>query len=362
MNIVQATREFEAWLAGSISVVQDQLTDKHSEMAKDSIRFLRGTFYRWTQLFPVICRDAASSVSVLAVGDLHIASFGTWRDEFGRLIWGVDDFDEAYPLPYTNDLVRLGVSAVIDTRAGDLTVGVKNACDVILDGYSESLKVGGRAFVLEERHKWLRGIALDHLDSPRDFWKKMDALPTLRTEVPAAARKALEQMLPKPRVPYRIVRRVAGTGSLGHPRYVAVFEWKGGQIAIEGKEAAPSACAWARPGANNTIYYEKALESAVRCPDPFVRLTGRWLIHQLSPDASPIEIETMNGQENQDKLLHAMAWEVANIHLGTQRAVSRIQHDLRKRPANWLRSAVKDMANKTIEDWREWKRSRKSQR
>jgi len=46
---------------------------------------------------------------------------------------------------------------------------------------------------VEERHKWLRKIALDHLDSPRDFWKKMDALPTLRTEVPPAARKALEQ-------------------------------------------------------------------------------------------------------------------------------------------------------------------------
>jgi hypothetical protein len=362
MNIVQATRDFEAWIGQRVSIVQDQLTDKHSQMAKDSIRFLRGTFYRWTQLFPAICNDLVNSVNVLAVGDLHIASFGTWRDEFGRLIWGVDDFDEAYPLPYSNDLVRLGASAVIDSRAGDLAVGVKNVCDVILDGYGEALKVGGRAFVLEERHKWLRSIALDHLDSPRDFWEKMDALPTLRTDVPAAARKALEPMLPKPRVSYRIARRVAGTGSLGHPRYVAVFDWKGGQLAIEAKEAAPSACAWARPGGSNAIHYEKILKRAVRCPDPFVRLTGGWLIHQLSPDASPIEIETMNGQANQDRLLHAMAWETANVHLGTTRAGGRIKNDLRKRPANWLRSAVKDMAKQTIEDWKEWKLSRKSRR
>jgi uncharacterized protein (DUF2252 family) len=360
MNIVQATRDFESWLGRSLSIVPDQLTDKHSQMAKDAIQFLRATFYRWTQLFPAVCPDLARSVNVLAVGDLHIASFGTWRDEFGRLIWGVDDFDEAYPLPYTNDLVRLAVSAVIDTLAGDLTVGVKNACDVILDSYGESLKAGGRAFVLEERHKWLRTIALDHLDSPRDFWKTIDALPTLRTGIPAAARKALEHMLPKPRVPYRIARRVAGTGSLGHPRYVAVFEWKGGQLAIEAKEAAPSACAWARPGGSNAIYYERMLRCAVRCPDPFVRLTGNWLVHQLSPDASPVEIETMNGQHNQDKLLHAMAWEAANVHLGTPRAISRIKNDLRKRPANWLRAAVKDMTKKTIEDWKEWKLSRKS--
>jgi uncharacterized protein (DUF2252 family) len=28
----------------------------------------------------------------------------------GRLAWGVDDFDEAFPLAYTNDLVRLASS------------------------------------------------------------------------------------------------------------------------------------------------------------------------------------------------------------------------------------------------------------
>ena len=360
MNITRATREFEAWIGRSISIVADQLTDKHSQMAEHSIQFLRGTFYRWTQLFPAVCPDLAKSVHVLAVGDLHIASFGTWRDEFGRLIWGVDDFDEAYPLPYTNDLVRLAVSAVMDARTGELTVGVKNVCDVVLDGYRQALKVGGRAFVLEERHKWLRTIALSRLDSPRDFWKKMDALPTAKTDIPAAARKALQCLLPDPGVHYRVARRVAGTGSLGHPRYVAVFDWKGGQVALEAKQAAPSACVWARPGGSNAIHYEKILKRAVRCPDPFVRLSGRWLIRQLSPDSSPIEIESMNGQKNQDKLLHAMAWEAANVHLGTPRAVSRITNDLRKRPANWLRSAVKDMAKKTIADWKEWAKSRRS--
>jgi len=36
---------------------------------------------------------------VLAVGDLHVENFGTWRDAEGRLIWGVNDFDEAWRLP-----------------------------------------------------------------------------------------------------------------------------------------------------------------------------------------------------------------------------------------------------------------------
>jgi hypothetical protein len=39
---------------------------------------------------------------VLCVGDLHVGSFGTWRDAEGRLCWGVDDFDDAYPLIFPN--------------------------------------------------------------------------------------------------------------------------------------------------------------------------------------------------------------------------------------------------------------------
>ena len=146
-------------------------------MAESPVQFLRGTFYRWTQLFPEICPDLGKAPAVLSVGDLHIASFGTWRDGFGRLIWGIDDFDEAYPLPYVNDLVRLAVSAILDASEGEIKVGLGNVVDVILDGYRTSLRQGGEPFVLEEKHKWLRKIALDCLDIPADFWKKMDACP-----------------------------------------------------------------------------------------------------------------------------------------------------------------------------------------
>ncbi len=58
--------------------------------------FMRATFYRWVQLWKDQCRVEAAAPSVLAVGDLHIENFGTWRDAEGRLIWGVNDFDEAH--------------------------------------------------------------------------------------------------------------------------------------------------------------------------------------------------------------------------------------------------------------------------
>ena len=79
---------------------------------------------------------------VLGVGDLHVGSFGTWRDREGRLCWGVDDFDDAYPLPYTNDLVRLAASIRMVTDSEDLTIGFRDGCDAVLEGYLESLKDG----------------------------------------------------------------------------------------------------------------------------------------------------------------------------------------------------------------------------
>ena len=360
MDVLTATKDFERWASRHIPVVKNQLSDKHNMMAESPVQFLRGTFYRWTQLFPEVCPELNKAPAVLAVGDLHIASFGTWRDGFGRLIWGIDDFDEAWPLPYANDLVRLAVSAVLDASEGEIKIGLGNVVEVIMDGYRACLREGGKPFVLEEKHKWLRKIALDCLDIPAEFWKKMNALPAARTEVPGEARKAIARLLPSPQLQYRVVRRIAGIGSLGHPRYVAVADWCGGQIALEAKAATPSACAWARPGGPSRIYYQVMLEQAVRCPDPFVRLSGKWLVRQLAPDASPIEIETMSGQQDQDRLLHAMAWETANVHVGTSRAAGRIIADLNKRSGKWLRTAVRDMAATTIEDWKKWKKSRRS--
>jgi len=360
MNFLTATRGYERWLSDHLAVVKDQLTDKHRLMAKSPVQFLRGTFYRWAQLFPEVCPSLNKAPEVLAVGDLHIASYGTWRDAFGRLVWGIDDFDEAYPLPYANDLVRLGVSAVLDASEGETKVGLGEVVDLILDGYRACVRVGGEPFVLEEKHKWLRKIALDCLDVPAEFWKKMDALPATRADLPIGARKAIVSLMPTTRLRYRVVRRTAGIGSLGHPRYVVIADWCGGQIAIEAKAAVPSACAWARPRGTSRIYYQTALEQAIRCPDPFVRLSNKWLVRQLAPDSSPIEIETMKGQQDQDRLLHAMAWETANIHLGTNSAADRIVADLKRRSSKWLRTAIKDMAAVTIDDWKAWKKSHRS--
>ena len=119
-------------------------------MAESPFPFLRATFYRWVQRWPEVCPDLAAAPAVLSVGDLHIENFGTWRDAEGRLIWGINDFDEAYPMPYTIDLVRLAASAILASGENHLSLDPEDACDAILAGYSETLDQGGCPFVLAD--------------------------------------------------------------------------------------------------------------------------------------------------------------------------------------------------------------------
>src|SRR6266436_238365 len=151
MDIKQATKAYEDWLERRIPLLKADLRVKHQRMAKGPLPFLRGAFYRWVQLWPEVCPELATAPSVLGVGDLHVENFGTWRDQEGRLVWGVNDFDEATLLPYTNDLVRLAVSANLAIRENQLSSDAEQACEAIVTGYQEGIAKGGEAFVLAEK-------------------------------------------------------------------------------------------------------------------------------------------------------------------------------------------------------------------
>src|SRR6202041_3757047 len=160
MDIRQATASYETWLRGCTAVVQVALKTKHQQMRDDPFYFFRGTYYRWTQLFPEICGELTRAPKVFCAGDLHVGSFGTWRDAEGRLCWGVDDFDDSYPLPFTNDLVRLATSVKLLTDSSDLHIKYRQGSAAILDGYEEALREGGCPFVLAEHDVELEQLGI----------------------------------------------------------------------------------------------------------------------------------------------------------------------------------------------------------
>jgi len=320
---------------------------------------LRATYYRWAQVFPEVCGDLARAPKALAVGDLHVENFGTWRDIEGRLIWGINDFDEASRMPYTIDLVRLAASAHLAIAAGHLKIGPRDACDAVLTGYRQGLEAGGEAFVLEEKHGWLRRVAINELRNPVEFWQKMEALPRLRRRIPGGALKALDRMMPHPGLKFEVRHRVAGLGSLGRERYVALATWDGGRVAREAKALAPSASVWASGGkGSKRILYQQILRLAVRCPDPFVELKGRWIVRRLGPHCCHVELTSLPEEREELRLLQAMGWETANVHLGSRRSVAAVVRDLNRRPTGWLHEASRNMVKATTADWQEWKKKR----
>jgi Uncharacterized protein conserved in bacteria (DUF2252) len=357
MKIEQATRSYEGWMRSCTTIVESHLRLKHAQMKDDPFMFFRGTFYRWAQLWPERCTDLCDAPQVLAVGDLHVGSFGTWRDAEGRLSWGVDDFDESYPLPYTNDLVRLAASVKMVIDSETLTVKLRDGCDAISEGYEQTLKDGGRPIVLAERERSLEKLGIAAIKPPRHFWEKLKMRPAV-DKLPRDARRALEKTLPDKNLDYKVVRREAGMGSLGQQRFVAIAEWEGGCIAREAKAMVPSACAWLNGKVGNRhSYYEKAIQAAIRSHDPYQKIEGVWLIRRLSPDSNPIEIDDLPGERDEEALLHGMGSEAANVHLGSGQQAKRIVKDLHRRKADWLRSAAKDMAKAFEREWREYRKS-----
>jgi uncharacterized protein (DUF2252 family) len=356
-DIFRATSSYEAWLGRFLPIVRADLAEKHLLMRAAPFPFMRATFYRWCQLWREHAGDAARATRVLAVGDLHVENFGTWRDADGRLIWGINDFDEATSLPWTHDLVRVAVSAFLAIDGDHLKVKRRNACAAILEGYSDALACGGRPFVLEEEHGWLRKIATAELRDATVFWRRMSALRTVR-RIDRGAAKEISAAMPARDLDLRFARRVAGLGSLGRPRFVGLASWGGGLVAREAKATAPSAVLWAAGAAPGALAYERIIDGAIRVPDPSVHVAGKWLLRRLAPHCTRIELSDLPTGSDEERLLHAMGFETANVHLGTHSARRSIVKELRARDRRWLSDVAAVLAREVVKDWNGWSKGR----
>src|SRR4029434_8906769 len=144
-SMIDSTDAFEAWMRKRTDVSRKLLKKKHRRMCEGPFPFLRATFYRWVEQWPEVCpRLAARDEDVLlTVGDLHVENFGVWRDSRNRLVWGVNDFDDACELPFTSDLVRLATSALLAAEAANIETSANRVCALLLHGYRSGLRAGG---------------------------------------------------------------------------------------------------------------------------------------------------------------------------------------------------------------------------
>lgn len=361
MDIHEATSRYEQWLGARVPIVGRDLDRKHELMSDPRVvfPFLRATYYRWVQRFPKICPELDRTPKVLAVGDLHASNFGVWREAEGRLAWGVNDFDEACVTAYAGDLVRLGASLLLASRDKELSIKPRVACRAVLDGYREGIAVAlsrrAKPFVLGCEHLWLTELADERKTVA--FWARFRAnLGAPVKAVPREAAAALEACRPPGCAAWRFYARVAGTGSLGRPRFCALSELHGGPVAREAKGIVPSAMSWKKGKAvNAAAVYLKITTNAVRAPDPFLWIGDRWIVRRLAPDSHKIELAAARESGELERLCTAMGRETANVHAGTGPVLREIARDLKRRGRSWLIEAARAMAKDVRADWRDWR-------
>lgn len=341
--------DYEAWLRARLGarLVEADLHHKHLLMRQDLFAFLRGTCWRWAETAPALCPGLMDAPSVPAVIDSHIANFGLWRDAEGRLVWGVNDYDEAAPAPWPFDLVRLAASALIAEGRGNRGAGAVET--VILDGYRRGLE-RPRPFVLERGRAWLRSLFAVDGAGREHFWEEIFTLAPAARPDPGFVR-ALRGALPGKGAAPLIAVRQAGVGSLGRLRLVAaVADWRGGPAAREAKAIVPSC--WnrsAEPGAG----YEGA-SGRYRSPDPWLRVDGAVVVRRLAPNSRKIELGTAHRAVRR-RLLRAMGRDLASVHASDRNAVPGVKDDLERRGFGWLAAAARAVAEATERDWKAWR-------
>ncbi|CAM5569283.1 DUF2252 domain-containing protein [Streptomyces abikoensis] len=143
---------------------------KFRKMAASAFAFYRGTaclFYR--DLAEEAPEDAAGpylderTSRVWIHGDLHAENFGTYMDANGRLIFNVNDFDEAYVGPFTWDLKRFAASVALIGHAKALS---DEKITELVRTYAAAYRARIHALATGAGHDELPPFTLDTADGP----------------------------------------------------------------------------------------------------------------------------------------------------------------------------------------------------
>jgi uncharacterized protein (DUF2252 family) len=356
---------------------------KFTAMSQDAFVFLRAT---------AMLGHRALDLSALpqtplgwVCGDLHLQNFGCFRGGNRLVYFDLNDFDEAARLPVSVDLLRFLASIHAASPGLRITRGEsRELVAAALDAYAAAL-ARGKAFWLErETASGPIGALLRQVEK-----RKRRSLLAARTHVEGGCRRiALDghRYLPlAARDPARrrvaaalgelartyanprffevrdIAFRVAGMGSLGVPRYVALVQGKADpdrNALIDFKYAATSSAAQAMPQFRQPAWPSEAarvvaIQDVCQAASPAflsaVRMGGApFVARELQPVEDRIALEPLaRGRATLAPTLQAMATLAAFAQLrsaGRQQAdgidaLMAFGGDVRARPSSWLDAA-----------------------
>ncbi|KAL4955811.1 hypothetical protein BDW69DRAFT_159921 [Aspergillus filifer] len=335
---------------------------KFRKMAASAFAFYRGTaclFYH--DLEPQVADDVflnEQSSNIWIHGDLHAENFGTYMDSQGRLIFNVNDFDEAYVGPFTWDVKRFAASIALIGYAKALS---DNQITTLVRTYAAAYRDRIHLLATSDNQERVPRFTLDTakgplLDALRDARMEtrvglLDSMTEIRdyerrftlgggaVELDKATREKVIaafnnylKTLPEPKTSsgaYRVKdvvgRRGVGIGSAGLPSFNILLEGKSEAIendvviymkqstsaAVSRHVANTAAANYFQHEGHRTVISQRALQAHA---DPWLGWTEIDGVGQLVAEVSPYAVDLDWSDINE---LHEMAAVVADLGRAT---------------------------------------------
>lgn len=78
------------------------------------------------------------------------------------------------------------------------------------------------------------------------------------------------------------------------------------------------------------------------------------MLRRSAPDCARVPLESLADEKDALRLLRAMGWETANVHLGSPKQIADVQRHLAGLPKKWLLHAMDAMTQSSKQDYAAW--------
>jgi uncharacterized protein (DUF2252 family) len=271
-------------------------SEKFDRLATSAFAFFRGTSGLFFRALEGTDRELPD---VLCNGDAHPENFGVQQAPDGKLAFGLNDFDEAAPAPFTWDLKRAAVGFELASRERGFSLQQRaRISGELARGYIEALQEfkgadseHSRRQTVKDDPKLIRRLIEEagENDRPRFLRKRVDLdsgrflrteeihpVPERRAEFQKALdgyRKGLDSEAPGDKGFFRVkdvaIKTGSGTDSIGLERYWVLVEGPSKKpeddLILEVREVNASALApYARVGAKAAVSEAERIARAQR--------------------------------------------------------------------------------------------------
>lgn len=305
-------------------------------------------------------------------GDLHAENFGTYMDANGRLVFNVNDFDEAFVGPFTWDVKRLAGSLALIGYTKALSDGqITGLVRAYADAYRErirALAAGAKddevpPFTLDTATGPLLGALraarahtrfglLESMTEVRDYERRftsgggaieldaatrarvLDAFEGYLETLPSGGRERRPDAY---RVKDVVGRRGIGIGSAGLPSYnilleghsdalendIVIYMKRGQTPAVARHVTDPAIRAYFRHEGHRTVISQRALQAA---SDPWLGWTeldgAGQLVAEVSPYAVDLDWSDIDDPEQAEAVVGDLGRATATMHAAADVAES----------------------------------------